>query len=219
MARLSKARKELLTAMMKDAIFEAAVSVLSEHGVNGMTMDRVAAAAKLAKGSLYNYFRNKNDLIHFIYRRIVDPLSQAIEEIVQDDLPAIEKLEKTLATLYEHFVKQGGIYGLLVKDEATRDIVAPSKKSGRSRALRHFTVILEQGIKEASFRPLDPKHTSRMLLGCMNELFELQSGAPHCSFARQYVDVVLDVILAGIVMGTDRAHRGAEAFQPSFTKN
>jgi len=45
MPRLSSTRKELVTAMMKEAISEAAVSVLAEHGVDGMTMDRVAAAA------------------------------------------------------------------------------------------------------------------------------------------------------------------------------
>ena len=56
MPKLSATRKELLTTMMKEAIFEAATSVLCAHGVSGMTMDRVAAAAGLAKGSLYNYF-------------------------------------------------------------------------------------------------------------------------------------------------------------------
>ena len=35
MARLSERRKELLTAMMQNAIYEAAVAVLTEHGISG----------------------------------------------------------------------------------------------------------------------------------------------------------------------------------------
>ena len=49
MPRLCKARKELLTTLMKESIFEAATAVLNEHGVNGTTMNRVAEAAELAK--------------------------------------------------------------------------------------------------------------------------------------------------------------------------
>ena len=61
MPRLSKTGKEMLTAMMKESIFEAATAVLSEHGVDGTTMNRVAEAADLAKSSLYDYFPSKED--------------------------------------------------------------------------------------------------------------------------------------------------------------
>jgi AcrR family transcriptional regulator len=56
MVRLSERRKELLNSMMQNAIHSAAVAVLTEHGIGGMTMDRVAEKAEVAKGSLYKYF-------------------------------------------------------------------------------------------------------------------------------------------------------------------
>ena len=71
MPRLSKARKELLTTMMKDSIFEATTSVLSAHGIDGTTMNRVAEAADLAKSSLYDYFQNKDELLAFVANRIM----------------------------------------------------------------------------------------------------------------------------------------------------
>ena len=71
MPRLSEARKELLTTMMKESIFEAATSVLSEHGLDGTTMNRVAAAADLAKSSLYDYFPSKDELLEFVSDRLV----------------------------------------------------------------------------------------------------------------------------------------------------
>ena len=49
MPKLTAIRKQALDEMMREAIFEATVAVLSEHGVEGMTMDRVALAAKVAK--------------------------------------------------------------------------------------------------------------------------------------------------------------------------
>ena len=84
MPRLSKARKALLTTMMRETIYEAATSVLCKHGVNGTTMNRVAEAANLAKSSLYDYFESKDDLLRFFNTRLVEPCFQAIEEIAND---------------------------------------------------------------------------------------------------------------------------------------
>jgi AcrR family transcriptional regulator len=51
MVRLAERRKELLDSMMREAVYEGAVAVLTQFGLNGTTMDRVAAAAGIAKGS------------------------------------------------------------------------------------------------------------------------------------------------------------------------
>ena len=65
--RMSKARKACVSAMMKDTIFEAATSVLEQHGVGGMTMEGVATTAELGTASLYTYFREQDELLQFIY--------------------------------------------------------------------------------------------------------------------------------------------------------
>ena len=53
-------------------------------------MDSVAATAGLAKGSLYNYFQDKDKLVRFLYAQLVEPFFQVIEEIADGDLPASE---------------------------------------------------------------------------------------------------------------------------------
>ena len=113
--RLSKARSEFVTTMMKDTIFEAADSVLQQHGVNGITMDRVATTAGLAKASLYNYFEDKDDLLQFIYARLVEPFFHAMEDIAYGDLPAPRKLEKMLGMALEHSEKHKGVIRLLAE--------------------------------------------------------------------------------------------------------
>ena len=48
---------------VKQGIYEAAVEVLTRDGLDGATMDRVAAEAGICKGSLYNYFKDKQPII------------------------------------------------------------------------------------------------------------------------------------------------------------
>ena len=86
--RLTKARKACVTAMMKDTICEAAGSLVEQHGASGLTMGRLAQKVGMATGTLYNYFRNKEELLDFFHMRLVEPYHQAIESVTTATMPA-----------------------------------------------------------------------------------------------------------------------------------
>ena len=213
--RLSKARREFVTTMMKDTIFDAADSVLQEHGVGGITMDRVATTAGLAKGSLYNYFEDKDELLQFVYARLVEPFFQAIQEIADGDLPAPRKLEKILHMTLDRSDKHRGIIRLLAETDQQHKV----QKNTRPRFLRLLTSLFEQGIKEGSFRPHNPAHTSRMFLGCFSELFELQVDGASSEEVNDYVGVLIDAVLNGFSIHTDKSpHSGKASLSSSNPK-
>jgi AcrR family transcriptional regulator len=191
--RLSKARKACVTAMMKDTIFEAANSVLEQHGTGGLTMDRVATTAELATASLYNYFDDKDDLLRFIYARLVEPFFLALEEIVGAGLPAPQKLERILRTALEHSHQHKGLIRLLVESNQESHV----RRIARPRMLRILTGIFERGIREGSFRAHDSAQTGRMFQGCFSELFEMQAEGASKEAVNRYVEVLIDTIRSG----------------------
>lgn len=150
MPRLSEARKKLLDSMMKESIFEAATSVLSEHGVDGTTMNRVAEAGDLAKSSLYDYFPSKDELLEFVSDRLRTPLMQGIAETLGANLPAPQKLERILRIAFETGTKHKAILGLLVHSDQEYQV----RRRTRGQILEAFTAIFEQGIKEGSSTPI-----------------------------------------------------------------
>ena len=46
----------------RDAILEAAIGVLAQHGFAAATTDAIARAAGLSKGGLYWHFKSKDDI-------------------------------------------------------------------------------------------------------------------------------------------------------------
>jgi len=182
--RLSKARKEIVNRVMKDTICEAAGSVLERHGVCGITMDRVASTAGMAAGNLYNYFRNKEDLLQFIYARLVEPFFQTLEEIAASEQSAPEKMEKIVRAGLERSNQERGLIRLLV--ESGQDLRIRSKV--RPRALRMFAEIFSQGIREGSFRPHNPAHSARMFHGSFAGLFDLQAEGAAAEDVQEYVE-------------------------------
>lgn len=55
-----------LTDRKRDAIVQAAIAEFREHGFNGTSMDRVAAAAEVSKRTVYNHFPSKEELFEAI---------------------------------------------------------------------------------------------------------------------------------------------------------
>jgi AcrR family transcriptional regulator len=191
--------------MMKDTIFEAASSVIEQHGASGLTMDRVATTVGVATASLYNYFQGKDELLQFCYSRLVDPFCRAIEDTANAEAPAPEKLRRILRTAWEYAIKHKGLIRLL----SGTDQVAQIRKETRPRFLRILTAIFEQGIQEGSFRPHNPAHTGRMFLGSLTELFELQSDGAPKEEMDAFVGLLIDAALNGFsIHAKNRANSG-----------
>ena len=72
-----------LTDRKRDAIVQAAIAEFREHGFSGTSMDRVAAAAKVSKRTVYNHFPSKDELFGAILERLWE-CSQAQAELAYD---------------------------------------------------------------------------------------------------------------------------------------
>ena len=66
-----------------ETIVEAAARVLVKHGYNAFTTNRVAEAAGVSIGSLYQYFPNKEALLSELMHRHVAEIERGIEEMAE----------------------------------------------------------------------------------------------------------------------------------------
>ena len=174
MPRLTAVRKQALDGITREAIFEAAVAVLAEHGVEGMTMDRVALAADMAKASLYHYFLGKKALVEFVYANIIDPIHQDLQEIVATQQPAIDKLATHLYKLLEHVAKHLRVFKVLFHDDTAQGLLQSSQRRTHEAGCQLLAEIFDQGIAEGVFRPVDPLRLARMFLGLCTGAFDSQ---------------------------------------------
>ena len=80
--------------MRENAILDAAHSLLSEKGYQGMTMDDLATRVGIAKGSLYQHFKSKEDLISVALVSFMDGITNYIDTLPSTQ-PAIERIKLT----------------------------------------------------------------------------------------------------------------------------
>ncbi len=197
MPRLSKARRELLTSLMKDTIFEATTSVLCEHGVDGTTMNRVAEAANLAKSSLYDYFQSKEELLAFVADRVMVPTAQWFEDIAHLDLPAVGKLREIVRKAFASAERHRALLLLLLRDDLL-DVKESSKLSVRSRVVQTLSAVFEQGMAEGQFRREDTARLSRLFMACLGEFCEMWLAGDPPEEIEDCVETLLRIFLHGV---------------------
>ena len=95
-------RKERERERRRQQIIVAAKKVFSEKGFNKATMDDIAGEAELSPGTLYLYFKNKEELYASLSLRILHYLHIRVEHVAKSqELGPIEKLDAMIDAMYD----------------------------------------------------------------------------------------------------------------------
>lgn len=151
-------RKQRAEQLTRHAILSSSVLVLQKHGLKNFTMDKVAEEAELAKGSLYRYFKNKNELILSAADHCFEPLCQDIREIFASDISPIVKLEQYVAASYRHTEQNKKLFYdiktvLLTQLEKEFN----DRTSGYWETINILSQTFQDGVNQKLLRPMDTK--------------------------------------------------------------
>ena len=72
---------EVMNKTKRD-IFQSAIKIFSTNGYDGATMDEISASAGVAKGTVYYYFKSKDEVFRYIIIEGVTLLREQIESII-----------------------------------------------------------------------------------------------------------------------------------------
>ncbi|MHB8901355.1 MAG: TetR/AcrR family transcriptional regulator [Thermoguttaceae bacterium] len=197
MPRLTVIRRRALDEMMKEALFEATLAVLTRYRVDGLTMDRVAVEAGVAKASLYRYFRSKQELLEFVYAKLVDPLFRQFEEVAARQQPAIRCLSDQLRILLEHAARHAEVHKLLFDDDTALGLLQSSERRTAETATGQLVEVFRQGMAEGVFRSQDPWMLARMYLGLCKGVLQSQPGLAEPAQRAALHRLILDTFLNG----------------------
>lgn len=82
----------------KNLIFTSAIKVFSINGYDRATMDGIASEAGVAKGTLYYYFKSKEEIFKYIISEGMKVIQEEIDEAVSKTDGEIERLRTVFKT-------------------------------------------------------------------------------------------------------------------------
>lgn len=100
------------------AIAKASIDLFCEKGIQQTSIDEIAKSAKVAKGTVYLYFKNKEEIVFTIWDMLSQQHFEAFQQRVTPTMSAKEKIleyfnfsecekehdKEQMLTLYQHFV-------------------------------------------------------------------------------------------------------------------
>ncbi len=78
-------KREIATAVTRENLIETAESLLQQKGYEKMSVSDITRASGVAKGTFYNYFNKKEDIIFELNKRHLTDLSDKITYLSQED--------------------------------------------------------------------------------------------------------------------------------------
>ena len=156
----------------RTAILEATIRVLRERGLSGLKVEEVARRAEVGKGTVYLYFKDKQDLLKaLVEHRTMDFYNDAAA-ITKLDLPFPERLRKLLDRRLAFVDEWRGLWSAVASEAEPK-----GKRAWLTGMHQHYQGILENfvqtGVKTGELRPnLNVSLTAASIasLGCSPQL-------------------------------------------------
>ena len=159
--------------LKKAQIAEAAVRVFAERGVAKAKMIEVAREANVGKGTIYEYFRSKDELFEFAVRRFMDGLfADLLRDLSTTDDPE-EQLNVLVRTTLKSIQKAGRETHIMFEiwAEGVRSGTEYFDLQGMYAEYRTMIAgILEAGIQTGTFREMDTLAAASIIIGALDGL-------------------------------------------------
>jgi AcrR family transcriptional regulator len=190
----------------REQILKMASALFSEKSYHDVTVDEIAGAVGVAKGTIYLYFPSKERL----YLEILEDSFEAIESLLEKEIAKSDsapvKLKKVLRLIFEFYQMNLDVLRILSRDEThlIREHFQFTEH-WRLRRIRLYEKILEKGQREGSFRPMNTRLVAIIIFGLVRSVmfyYKIEKSASEIS------DGVFSVISEGILVSGQKGSEG-----------
>src|SRR5580692_4043083 len=107
-------------AAKRERILAAALKLFAHEAYQAVTMDRVAVAAGVAKGTLYLYFPSKDALYLGVLSDGLDTAYRTYQASADPKLPVVERMRRSIAVMVEFYDQRRDFLQFFAMEEPRR---------------------------------------------------------------------------------------------------
>ena len=147
----------------KVQIINAAEEVFTKKGFDEARMDDIAEETGLSKGTLYLYFKSKDDLIIAILDRMIQREFKQLENLSQDELSATDAIWKITDLLTKDILGWLRLIPIVYQFLALafrNKYVQIALKKYINRYLDILVPIIQRGVEAGEFRQVDTREVA-----------------------------------------------------------
>jgi len=160
----------------RERILRAAMEVFSRKSLHDFRMIEVAEQAGVGKGTLYEYFRSKDELVVGCFGLFIRDFDAHLQSCIADIDDPVERIEAYISSCFDFFKREHARLEVLMDfwsaSVAPRggEPMLPGVAGKYQQAIEHLAAIVRDGIVRGAFREVDARSTAALLLALVDGL-------------------------------------------------
>ena len=200
-------KKEVVAAFRTGEILAAARRLMDQKGLDALTMDEIAQAAGVAKGTLYLYFENKDELIQALLSQVGEAIARDLEAILAKPAPPRDKLQQVVVMLLNYVDRESTLFPVYLREQVRskpgRGTVLTTLQELEERIVALITQVFAEGIAQKQFILADPRLLTFLLKGLVRAAGYYQMTLDDKDVIQDALPVVLTLVFSGMVLNPE----------------
>jgi AcrR family transcriptional regulator len=169
-------RKEREKKARRQAILDAARECFFRDGFDATTISQIADTVELSTGTLYLYFKNKEEIYVSILEEGLDILYSLMKAAEPPKGAAREIVQAYANAYYKFYIDYGQYFDIMFflrRPDKQIELEGELKEKLERKSLECLALLesaIKRGIAEGDYRVVNPYEASRVLWGTMNGL-------------------------------------------------
>lgn len=152
-------------------IIDAAIVVIAENGYHQSQVSKIAKQAGVADGTIYLYFKNKEDILISVFEEKMEMFADNLKPIVLENISASEKLFKMIKN---HFTVLADNHHLATVTQLELRQSNLALRLKINAILKNYLILLDsiikEGIENGEFeKTMDIRLARQMVFGTIDE--------------------------------------------------
>lgn len=152
-----------------DAIYKATLALVKNRGLAGITMCDISKEASIATGTLYIYFKNKDELIRALFTECRKKSAHCYFEGVNETLSFEDRMEKLFQNIICFKMKNFEVSAFLEQSYHSPYVGVTDLKK-KQKALMPLFALIKEGIETKKIKDTEVELVVSYLFGIVNEL-------------------------------------------------
>ena len=134
------------------------------YGIRAVTMDMLASQMGISKRTIYEVFRDKDELLTGVMKWMAVKQREVVENTLNESDNVIEAIFRILNIMMDHFRNMSPAFQMDIK-RLHQDVFKKLDNEDELPYIKNNSIIIERGIKEGVFRKdIDVKIINRCML-------------------------------------------------------
>ncbi len=199
-------RREREKLRQRQEMLDAALNLFSEKGYHNVSMHEIAEKAEFAIGTLYKFFKSKEDLYEALMLELSDTFKVVLNEAIEHEGDEVEKLRSYVRAKGKVFCENAPAIRLYFSETHGAGFTVMSGldeeiRRRRKEFLTKLAMLFEKGIKGDRFIKIaDPFVLAVALDSLVNAFLFLWLEAPDHYPYPEEPDAILNILFKGLLI-------------------